>query len=317
MHAIAVCGATATGKSHLAIKIAEAVGGEIVNCDSMQIYRGMDIGTAKPSLSDRARIPHHLYDFADISRGFSVAEYGAMAKDVINDIKSRGRVPVICGGTGLYLDAIVYDNKYSDEDNNTDNSDALREELYAFAAEHGAEALHRRLADVDKSSAAAIHPNNIRRVARALEIYIKTGKPKSVWDAESRTGTISPFITVIGVRYRDRERHRSAIRARCESMVEAGIVEEARELFESGLLTEGSAASQAIGYKEFVPYLRGEETLSSAVDRLYYDTCRYAKRQATWFYKKDYIRWLYADEQSEDEMLADAIAYYNNVSNSH
>ena len=310
MRAVAVCGATATGKSKLAIRIAETMNGEIVNCDSMQIYRGMEIGTAKPSPSDRARVPHHMFDVADIENGYSAAEYGEAARRVIDEIESRDRVPVICGGTGLYLDAVVYDNKYSVDD----NGDAMiRGELYAYAAQNGADALHERLAAVDKASADAIHKNNVRRVARALEIYIRTGRPKSEWDTESRRDGIVPGIAVLGVRYRDRERHRTAIRKRCEKMIESGLVDEARALYESGMLTNGSAAAQAIGYKEFVPYLRGEETIDEAVDRLYYDTCRYAKRQATWFYKKDYIKWLYADEMSEDEMLVAAVEYYNEV----
>ncbi len=287
---LAICGATATGKTSLSLLFAEALDGEIIGCDSMQIYRGMDIGTAKPTLAERARVPHHLIDIKEPTESYSVSEYKADAEAAMLDIESRGKTPVFCGGTGLYLDAVIYDNKYSGEGGGGE----VRDGLLKFAEENGALALHARLAEIDPVSAEAIHPNNVRRVARAIEIFEKTGRRKSEWDAESRTGERRP-MTVLGLRFEDRELHREAIMKRCHEMIEAGIAEEAAKLYESGALADGMPASRAIAYKELVPYLRGEESLREAEMRLYYATCRYAKRQATWFYKKDYITWLSVD----------------------
>ena len=287
--AVAICGATATGKTSLSLLLAESLSGEIVGCDSMQIYRGMDIGTAKPTAAERARAPHHMIDILDPTEEFSVSQYKAGAEAAMADIVSRGRVPIICGGTGLYLDAIVYDNRYSDDD----GDETVRAELIRYAEENGAPALYARLAEIDPESAAATHPNNVRRVVRALEIYEKTGRRKSEWDAESRPGERRD-ITVIGLRFDDRELHREAIRRRCREMMESGLPDEAERLYHSGALERGMAA-QAIGYKELIPYLRGEGSLGDAEEKLFYATCRYAKRQATWFYKKDYINWLSVD----------------------
>lgn len=300
--AVAICGATATGKTSLSLRLAESLGGEIVGCDSMQIYRGMDVGTAKPTAAERARVPHHMIDILDPTEDFSVSQYKSDAEAAMEDIVSRGRVPIICGGTGLYLDAMVYDNRYSDDD----GDGAIREELMRYADENGAPALYERLAAIDPESAALTHPNNVRRVARAIEIYEKTGRRKSEWDAESRSGERRD-ITVIGLKFDDRVLHREAIRGRCREMMESGLPDEARRLYLSGALERGVAA-QAIGYKELIPYLRGEESLTDAEEKLFYATCRYAKRQATWFYKKDYISWLSVDavfrgEESPDMLL--------------
>lgn len=292
MGIIAICGATATGKTSLSIRLAEALGGEIIGCDSMQIYRGMDIGTAKPTAAEQAAVPHHMIDIIEPTETFSVRQYKDGAEAAIEDIVSRGRVPVFCGGTGLYLDAVVYDNTYSDEDGNS--NDTLRAELMRYADEHGVGALYNRLAQIDPEAAAATHPNNVRRVIRAIEIYERTGRRKSEWDAESRLGE-RRAIRVIGLRFADRELHREAIGRRCREMIESGLPDEARRLYESGALEPGMPAAQAIGYKEFLPYLNGEETLAEAEAKLFFATCRYAKRQATWFNKKDYISWLEVD----------------------
>lgn len=293
---VAICGATATGKTSLSIGLAETLSGEIIGCDSMQIYRGMDIGTAKPTAAERAAVPHHMIDIIEPTETFSVRQYKDGAEAAIDDIVSRGRVPIFCGGTGLYLDAVVYDNTYSDED----GDDTLRAELMLYAEEHGIGALHDRLAEIDPEAAAATHPNNVRRVIRAIEIYEKTGRRKSEWDAMSRLGE-RRGIRVIGLRFADRELHREAIGRRCREMIESGLPDEARVLYESGALEPGMPAAQAIGYKEFLPYLRGEETLTEAEMRLFYATCRYAKRQATWFNKKDYISWLEVDRVYKGE----------------
>ena len=287
----AICGATATGKTKLSLLLAEKYDGEIICCDSMQIYRGMDIGTAKPTKAERARVPHHMTDFLDPKTPYSVSQYKADARAAEDDIAARGHTPIFCGGTGLYLDAVVYDNKYSEFEG---DGGKVRDELMKFAEEHGAQALYDRLREVDPDAAAATHPNNVRRVARALEIFLLTGRTKSEWDAESRSDGARD-IAVLGLRFFDRENHREAIRKRCRKMMEAGLADEARRLSEAGALSSGMPAAGAIGYKELLPYLRGEETLAEAEEKLFFATCRYAKRQATWFYKKDYIRWLEVD----------------------
>ncbi len=287
---ISICGATATGKTALALALADEYGGEIISCDSMQIYRGMDVGTAKPTEAERERVPHHMIDIREPTEPYSVSDYKADAEAAEADIIARGRVPIYCGGTGLYLDAVVYDNKYSDGGGN----DELRGELLRFAEAQGADALYGRLLEIDPEAAASIHKNNIRRVARAIEIYETTGKRKSEWDAESRTGG-RRTMTVIGLRFLDREIHREAIRRRCREMMRGGLPEEAARLYGSGALADGMPASRAIAYKELLPYLSGLETEAEAEDRLFFATCRYAKRQATWFYKKDYISWLDVD----------------------
>ncbi len=288
---LAICGATATGKTELSLMLAGKYDGEIVGCDSMQIYRGMDIGTAKPTEAERGVVRHHLIDIMDPTEGYSAAQYKADAEAAIADIIARGRTPIFCGGTGLYLDAVIYDNKYSEGDG---DGGETRAELVRYAAEHGAQALYERLENADPEAAAAIHPNNVRRVARALEIFELTGKRKSEWDAVSRLGARRE-ITVIGLRFSDRELHREAIKKRCRQMMEAGLLDEVRRLYEAGALSSGMPASLAIGYKELIPCILGEESESEAEERLFYATCRYAKRQATWFYKKDYINWLEVD----------------------
>ncbi len=288
---LVICGATATGKTALSLMLARERDGEIVGCDSMQIYRGLDIGTAKPTPGERARIRHHMIDIKEPTEPYSVSQYKDDAERAMEDIVSRGKTPVLCGGTGLYLDALIYDNKYSDEDS---GDEKIRLELMRFAEENGAEALHAKLRDIDPESAEATHPNNVRRVIRAIEIFEKTGRRKSEWDAESRTG-VRRAMTVIGLRFDDRGLHRDAIRRRCREMMEDGLPDEAARLYSSGALKDGMPASRAIAYKELIPFLRGEESMYDAEMRLYYATCRYAKRQATWFYKKDYINWLSVD----------------------
>ncbi len=307
---IAVCGATATGKSRLAVLIAQKLSGEVVSFDSMQIYRGMDVGTAKATAAEMCGVPHRMIDIIEPNAPYSVADYAADAKRVMADIEARGRTAVLCGGTGLYLDAVLYDNKYSPDMDN-EQLVAAKAELETYLSENGALALHERLKSVDPKAAEGIHPNNVRRVMRALSVYETTGKTKTEWDAKSR-GDLRGDVTVIGLRFEDRELHRKRIGERCRKMAEAGLVEETERLFRAGALEPGTTAAQAIGYKEILPYIKGEETLDESIERLYYATCRYAKRQGTWFYAKDYIRWLAVDDlylgkESEDELLARAL----------
>lgn len=308
---LAVVGPTASGKSALAVALAERLGGEIVSCDSMQLYRRMDVGTAKPSAEELRGIAHHLIDAVEPQESFSCADYVAAAQSVIAGIAARGRLPILCGGTGLYLDALLRGGGFEE----TEGDRALRESLLAYAREHGNRALHERLAAVDPESAAAIHENNVKRVARALEIFETTGMTKTEADRLSRR-VESPYdATVIGLRYEDREILYGRIDRRVDAMMANGLLEETRRLAAEGVFTQNATAAQAIGYKELLGHLRGEQSLAEAVEVLKRATRRYAKRQITWFGAKDYVRWIDAADGerllSLEELANRAIAHFN------
>lgn len=290
---VAVVGCTAGGKTALALELARRHGGEIVSCDSMQIYRGMDIGTAKPDKAECAGIPHWLLDVADPTdpRGYSCADYVRDARAAVADILARGKLPILCGGTGLYLDAFLRGGTFEV----TDTDPALRASLAAYAAQNGAEALHRELEAVDPESAAAIHPNNVKRVIRALEIYRTTGRRKSDLDRASRTEDCPYRALVIGLRYSDRRILWDRIDRRVDAMMAAGLPEETRRLRAAGVFDLCPTAAQAIGYKELFPWLDGHATRAEAVEALKTATRRYAKRQTTWFAARPYVTWVDAD----------------------
>ena len=285
---LAVVGATASGKTALSIALAKALGGEIISCDSMQIYRGMDIGTAKPSEEEKAGIPHHLIDIVEPSENFSVADYAPLAAKAIEDITSRGKLPIFCGGTGLYLDAVLTANEYSE----AASDPSLREELTRDAEEKGALALWERLKFEDPESAEAIHPNNVKRVVRALEIFESTGVTKTELDRRSRQIEAPYEVTVIGLRYAARELLYARIEQRVDQMLADGLLSETKALLEEGVFEANTTAAQAIGYKELLGYLRGEQSLAEATEALKTATRRYAKRQMTWFGAKDYVQWI-------------------------
>jgi tRNA dimethylallyltransferase len=285
---LAVVGPTASGKSALALELARRLGGEIVSCDSMQIYRGMDIGTAKPTKEEQAAVPHHLIDIVEPEEDFSANDYAVAAEIAVRDILSRGRIPVFCGGTGLYLDAFL-----RGEEGEVPGADpVVRAELEALLQLHGVDFLHGLLSEVDPESAATVHKNNTRRVIRALEIYRVTGVPKSEWDRRSRQRPPRYRAAVIGLSYADREVLYRRIEGRVDQMIDEGLVEETRSLMERGVFEVSRTAAGAIGYKELLPYCRGEVTLEEAVAELKTATRRYAKRQMTWFLAKPYVKWI-------------------------
>lgn len=305
---LAVVGPTAGGKTALSVELAKRAGGEVISCDSMQIYRGMDIGTAKPTEEEMRGVPHHLLDIAAPEEAFSVCDYVSAATAAADDILSRGKLPVFCGGTGLYLDAFlrggVADSPAGDP--------ALRAALSESAAADGGAALFEELRRCDPESAAAIHPNNLRRVIRAVEIYRLTGVPKSEWDRRSRTFPPRYDAVVLGLRYDDRALLRVRISTRVDEMLAAGLAEETRRLWEAGVFEKSPTAAAAIGYKELLPYLRGECTLAAAAQTLKIATAQYAKRQMTWFAAKDYVTWIPADEAGKvrkfEEIVNNAVA---------
>lgn len=278
---IVVVGPTAGGKSAYAIQKATELGGEIISGDSMQIYRLMDIGTAKPTKAEMEGISHHLIDVCDIDEPFSAARFVSLAREAINDVASRGKIPIIAGGTGLYIDTLVSGTELSA----TKDDPILRERLFAEASENGADALHAKLAQVDPESAEAIHPNNVKRVVRALEIFYNTGVTKSELDRRSKAnGSIYSAHTVYLVP-RERETIYKRIDARVDVMLESGLEKEVEALVKKGL-RETPTASQAIGYKEFYPYFDGLCGIDSVKEAICLNTRHYAKRQLTWFNRK-------------------------------
>ena len=287
---LAIVGCTASGKTALSVELARRLGGEIVSCDSMQIYRDMNIGTAKPDAEERRGVPHHLMDIVDPRdpAGYSCADYVRDARAAVEDILARGKLPILCGGTGLYLDAFLRGGTFEV----TETDLAMRADLTAYAEREGAEALHAILRELDPASAEAIHPNNVKRVVRAIEICRTTGKTKSELDRASRE-VESPYdALVVGLSYTDRARLYERIDRRVDLMLEAGLVEETKRLREAGIFDTCATAAQAIGYKELFPYLDGAQTLAEAADILKMATRRYAKRQLTWFSAKDYVTWV-------------------------
>ena len=314
---LAVVGPTASGKTALAVELALRLDGEVVSCDSMQIYRGMDVGTAKPTEEERRGVPHHLLDAVDPAEPFSVCDYVEAAEAAVRDILSRGKLPVFCGGTGLYLDAFLRGGL--PESPGADP--ALRAELTALAAERGEDFLHAQLAAVDKESAAAIHKNNLRRVVRALEIYRLTGVPKSEWDKRTQTLPARYNAAVLGLCFADRALLYDRIDRRVDDMVANGLEKECRDLWKAGVFERSSTAAAAIGYKELLPYLRGECGLADAVTEIKTATRRYAKRQLTWFSAKDYVAPLAVDEDGQirpfnaiaEEALARAAQIWHNM----
>lgn len=284
---LAVVGPTASGKTALSIRLAQRLNGEIVSCDSMQVYRRMNVGTAKPSEDEKCGVPHHLIDVADPHEPYSVAAYVEAANEAVMTISQKGKVPIFCGGTGLYLDSFL---RGGFEETTADP--ALRQALFAFAEEQGAHALHERLRAVDPQSAEEIHENNVKRVVRALEIYESTGLTKTETDRRSKTRSVPWEATVVGLHYPDRELLYERIGKRIRIMLDDGLLEETRMLFEEGIFQKNLTAAQAIGYKELFGYLQGEEPLESAIERLTYATRHYAKRQLTWFRAKDYVQWV-------------------------
>ncbi len=277
IHAIALTGPTASGKTALSLRLSTLYGCEIICLDSMQIYKYMDIGTAKPTEEERAAAPHHLFGFLDPDVPCSAVAYKEAALRCAEEISSRGKIPLFVGGTGLYLDTLMY--SYSER---VPESRAGKSVLANVAA-CDPQAMWDELMRVDPASAAKIHKNNTRRVLRALEIFRETGKTKSEWDAENRAPDPRIDISVLTLDFHSRVTLYGRVDARVDEMLRTGLVDEAKWLLAHGYLSPESTAAQAIGYKELLPVLRGEEELSDAVALIKQSSRRYAKRQLTWF----------------------------------
>ena len=282
---LCVVGPTASGKTDYAVELALKCGGEVVSCDSMQIYKHMDIGTAKPTADEMKGVKHHMIDIIEPNESFSVARFSEMARECIDDILLRGKMPVLCGGTGLYFDSTINNINFIQ----MDTDEEYRKYLESAAKEFGNEYVYKILKRVDEESAESIHPNNLKRVIRALEIYKTTGKKKSELDKEQLSEPLyEPEITGL---MRDREVLYDRINKRVDIMMEKGLVEEVSELIKMGIDTEATSM-QAIGYKEIIEYLDGKTSLSDAVDKIKRESRRYAKRQLTWFKRNEKIHWI-------------------------
>lgn len=293
---IAVVGPTASGKTSLSINIAKKYGGQVVSADSMQIYEKMDIATAKPILEEMQGIKHHLIGFQPIDKKFSVAEYVSLASECIEKIHNEGDLPVVAGGTGLYIDSLLQNIQFSKEEENTD----IRKELTDLFDEKGAEYMLEYLREIDPLTAQRLHLKDKSRIIRALEIYKVTGKTMTEQKALSKTEP-SPYNSlIIGINYRDRNVLYDRINRRVDIMLENGLLEEAKDFYN---IPQDKTACQAIGYKELAPYFKGEKDLTECVEKLKQETRHYAKRQLTWFRKNESINWIYPDDyESESEM---------------
>ena len=283
---LAVVGPTATGKTALGVALAEQFGGEIISADSMQIYKGLDVGTAKVTPEETHGIPHHAVDFLEPDQMFSVADFTALAGKLEADLSARSKLPILVGGTGLYVQSFLYGVRFTAEK----APDGLREQLATELAEKGPAALYEELKQVDPEAASAIHPNNQVRVLRALEHYRATGKRLSEQKAASLPPERPYRSLVLGLDFPDRAQLYRRIDLRVDKMMEAGLMEEAKLVFANR--DRFKTAAQAIGYKEFFPYFAGESELTPCVDKLKQASRNYAKRQLTWFRHMDGVVWL-------------------------
>lgn len=298
---ICIAGPTASGKTALAVQLAKVTDGEVVSCDSMQVYRRMNIGTAKPTAAEMEDIPHHMLDVAEPWEDFSVSRYCAMAAPIIDDILSRGKTAIIAGGTGLYMDSLVRGNSFAPYP-----ATGRREELEALAAHEGIEAVLSQLRAVDPESASRLHPSDQKRIIRAMEVYLETGE--TITEHNRKTQALPPRYSPVwfGLEDTQREYLYARIDKRVTKMLEDGLIKEIETLLKSGI-SEKCTAMQAIGYKEFVAALNGDCTIEEATALVQQASRRYAKRQLTWFRRNAAMHWLHrAPGETTAEILLHA-----------
>lgn len=302
---IAVTGPTATGKTSLGIGLCRYFGGEVVSCDSMQIYRGLPIGTAQPEPEELAAVPHHLIGFLDVRQAFSVSDYVNLASQTIKEVYAGRHMPVLVGGTGLYARSLL--RGFSFEDKCRD--EALREKLFQEAEKIGAEEMHHRLKELDPEAAKEIHPNNLKRTLRALEYCLLSGKPFSAQAERSKMAESPYFYRMLCLTFRDRQKLYDRINSRVDGMLQKGLLEEAHRFWlECRSCGTPPTAAQAIGYKELFPYFEGKVSLNEAVESIKQESRRYAKRQLTWFSREENVRFLYVDEfESFSSLLEESV----------
>lgn len=299
---LAIIGPTASGKSGLAIDLCKRFGGEVISCDSMQIYKKMNIGTAKPTPEEMQDVPHHLVDFLQPGTEYSVSDYVVDAEKCVNELSARGVLPVFCGGTGLYISSFLSGLSFSDYENNP----VIRENIETQVQTDGIDVVFDRLKDVDPDIAQTIDIHNVKRVVRALEVFETTGVTMSEWNRRSVENAKKKDCLIIGLDYLDRELLYNRIDMRVDLMLEAGLVDEAKMLYDEGLM-KTKTASQAIAYKEFVPYFESVDSLENCVETLKRNSRRYAKRQLTWFRRNKDIKWIYKDGKNDEDVVSEAV----------
>ncbi|MBR2079364.1 MAG: tRNA (adenosine(37)-N6)-dimethylallyltransferase MiaA [Clostridia bacterium] len=301
---IVIVGPTASGKTSLSIEIAKKMQGEIISADSMQIYKEMDIATAKPTLEEMQGIPHHLMGFLEPTENFSVADFKEKALGIIEDIFERGKQPIVAGGTGFYVDTLIKNTTFFDFDKNE-----KRNELSDRLEKEGIEKLYDELKEVDPASAEKLHINDIKRILRALEVYYSTGKTITLQSELSHENESEHNWFIIGLTAENREILYDRINRRVDIMLDNGLLDEAEKFFSS---EKSGTSKQAIGYKELKPYLDGEATLEEVTESLKRETRRYAKRQLTWFRRNPDINWIDISELSNEEILKKAFDLLEN-----
>ena len=316
--ALAITGPTASGKTALSLALAERLGAEIISIDSMQIYKDMNIGTAKATEEERGRVRHHMIDFLSPDESYSAEDYRASAMDVLHDVEGRGKLPLFVGGTGLYMDTVIRGSELA----SPPSSEELKQRLLAVSnTDEEREALWQRLYEVDPDSAEKTHRNNVRRVIRALEIYELTGKTKTYFDNLTKAQTPDVKVGMITLDFHNRDNLYKRVDLRVDQMMDEGLLDEVTALYKGGILKKGTTAAQAIGYKEIISYIDGESTLSEAVEFLKLSTRRYAKRQLTWFrHNEDAVR-LFIDREdgvmkSKEELVSELYGIADELINS-
>ncbi len=306
---ICICGPTASGKTALSVALAKQLHTEIISADSMQIYRGMNIGTAKPTTNERQGIPHHLLDICEPDEPFSVARYVELADAAAQDVLSRGMTPIVVGGTGLYMDALIECSIFSGDETDL----TVRQKYQDMADAQGNLAVHALLAAVDPESAQRLHPNNLKRVIRALEVYEQTGLTIGEFNRRHKRPAPKYSAVKIGVCPTDRQTLYDRIDKRVDQMLSDGLLQETQGLLAKGALT--GTAAQAIGYKELLTFLEGRDTLDSCVQLLKQHSRNYAKRQLTWLKRDDSIHWIYYNRDEDfSNILQEATEYLQNQS---
>jgi len=301
---IVIVGPTASGKTKISIELAKDIKGEIISADSMQVYKYMDIGTAKADEKERAGIRHYLIDEVYPDEEFSVARFQQLALKYIDEILQKGKVPIVVGGTGLYINSLIYNINFSE----TISDWELREKLKKEAEEKGNEYLHQKLREIDPEAASRIHVNDVKRIIRAIEVFKYTNKPISYHQEISRLNPPKHKFLIIGLTM-DRKKLYDRINRRVDLMLERGLVDEVKKLASMGY-DKNSVAMQGLGYKEILAYLRGEMSLEDAIYILKRDTRRYAKRQMTWFRRIENVHWIDLDKCEREEEILKNIKYY-------
>ena len=300
---IVIVGPTAVGKTKVAIQLAKRINGEIVSADSMQVYKNMDIGTAKPTTEEMEGIKHYMIDIVEPDQEFSVAKYKEMTLECMDDVIKSNKVPIIVGGTGLYINAVVENIEFSE----TISDCEYRKELGNKAEKEGAEFLHKELEDIDPQAAAKIHKNDLKRIIRALEVFKYTGKPISYHQQISKQNPSKYEFIMFGLTM-NREKLYTRINQRVDKMLKGGLKQEVKKLIDMGI-SDKSTSMQGLGYKEMAGYFRGTKTIDEVTDIIKRDSRRYAKRQLTWFRRNACINWIDIEEDEKDDAIKKIINY--------